>query len=273
MFRSRKIMRGRHQFSPLLMTITDARASLKHFTYASLTGSKHITVMPDLRDELIRVMQMLGEFQSLHYLLDRKSITDLDSDPYLHGVKQEMNKVSGMLTATMTTLMESNDICSIVNPENNMLLGDLLFSISLTLADLNPVNDIDFATQEPILPENKIVTSDRFQHDIYSLSTWIQHKGTNPWTNLEFSARDLVYIKARCINSNITDNHVRNESQQAGPVLTSSDRSTHSSLDFIINILTPINSRFGFFCKIDNEAMKRKMDVATLKGFRQQTPP
>lgn len=64
-----------------------------------------------------------------------------------------------------------------------------------------------------------------------------------------------------------------NVSQQNNRVLTTPESSTHYIIDFIINILTPINCRFGIFRKIDSGAMKRKIEEATLKGIRQPTPP
>lgn len=66
-----------------------------------------------------------------------------------------------------------------------------------TLFQTLPRNVCDFATLEPVTPDSRIVTSDRYQFDINSIVNWINTKNEyqNPATNQPFNQNDQQRIQ------------------------------------------------------------------------------
>lgn len=158
----------------------------------------------DIRHQLFQVPVMLCEIEKLQNCLGINN-NEIAANTSLAQKRDMRDKLSTQLCVSLITLMESKEIRNISHPKSKKNLDELLYEIALTLANLNPVNDIDFATQEPIAPENRIVTSDRYQHDINSLQQWLRHRNTNPWTNLQFSRRDIDFVKLSLITRKPND--------------------------------------------------------------------
>lgn len=122
-----------------------------------------------------------------------KTLNQINADQALASQPDTRDALSNQLCILLNRLMNEERFYDIKISDTSF--GDALYCAALTLADIHPVNNSDFITLEPIDPAKRIVTSDRYQHDIDSLVNWLRRNITNPYTNLKFHARDLTYIQ------------------------------------------------------------------------------
>lgn len=119
-----------------------------------------------------------------------------NTSPYTRHEEQkdELDKLSNSLCIDLNLWMEYERFETVIFRE--MSYSTALFSAALTLANINPINTLDPITQEPIHSTNRVVTTDRYQHDIFNLMRWLNLKNSNPFTGLELSKRNLARLKS-----------------------------------------------------------------------------
>lgn len=178
-----------------IMSVREACSELDSFIQMLSSKVNPLPIDNDIQHKLSQISITLCEIEAQQIILTNKSTNEIDADSLLANMRNKRDKVSNDLYMSLMKLIQSQNISDIHHPKSGKNLDELLYEIALTLANLNPINTYDFATQEPIAPEKLIVTSDRYQHDIDSLQVWLRHKTTNPWTNLKFSERDINFIR------------------------------------------------------------------------------
>jgi hypothetical protein len=175
-----------------------AKFSTSYYVNNDIDASKLLNIPGDLLN-----------IEDLHKCLKDKSPEEINADQALVMKRDERDRLSNELTMNLLRWIQSRRFANVKGNYESAL-----YEAALTLANLNPANTIDFATQEPISPEKRVVTSDRFQHDIDSLQTWLRHHNKNPWTNLPFSDRDITTITLHLLAKKLNDPIEKNTSPQ-----------------------------------------------------------